>query len=58
MPQNQLQTKDPYTDWLDSLSGDLTETTPTGGLSYRGFFYSTSRVMVALMGKIALIITA
>lgn len=36
MPQNQLQTKDPYTDWLDSLSGDLTETTPTGGLTYRG----------------------
>ena len=36
MPQNQLQTKDPYTDWLDSLSGDLTETTPTGGLSYKG----------------------
>ena len=36
MPQNPEQTTDPYTAWLDSLSEGLTETTPTGGVKYRG----------------------
>jgi hypothetical protein len=36
VPQIQQQTEDPYTAWLDSHSKGLTDTTPTGGLTYRG----------------------